>query len=151
MSKNTINYLLENKSKFSREILIDELRKAGYEEKDIIESVNMVYDNVSMQDSRKKPTSFWDFKNKKLYINKVEKIVNFIVGMLLPWLTLCIIAAIEDDLAWLTLFIYIALLIYFKSRRYYIYRGLLINLIILAVIVAIGFSLLLLNISMFRF
>ncbi len=44
MNQQILSYLQENKINYSREILTEQLRKAGYLEKDIQEALTIVYD-----------------------------------------------------------------------------------------------------------
>jgi len=51
MSQNAIKYLEDNKDKYSKEVLIDELRKAKYKEDDINASVKQVYSGISREEA----------------------------------------------------------------------------------------------------
>ncbi|PIP28000.1 MAG: hypothetical protein COX29_03560 [Candidatus Moranbacteria bacterium CG23_combo_of_CG06-09_8_20_14_all_35_22] len=88
MSENAINYLNSNKDKYSKEVLINELIKFGYEKKDIEQSVNFVYggnwQNANNNSSLK--NNFWDFKSKKNYATSSEKWKDFLFGFFAPWL-----------------------------------------------------------------
>lgn len=75
MNQQVINYLKENKDKYPKEVLIKELEKAGYNPKNISEGVGIVFGVA-------KVGGFWDFKSKKVYTNRSEKVKDFLFGFL---------------------------------------------------------------------
>lgn len=91
-------------------------------------------------------TSFWDFRNKKVYINKKEKISDFLVGLLgTPILLLFfffIFGQINlnftflgwDSSIFLTALIYLLILVYTLIERRYAFFGMLTGLIIIIVV-----------------
>lgn len=47
MNQNIITYLNENKEKYSKDALVAEMKKAGYSEGDIAESIAQVFDGAA--------------------------------------------------------------------------------------------------------
>lgn len=122
MNQQIINYLKENKDKYSKEALIKELEKVGYNKKDTNEGIDIVFGGAAVV------SNFWDFKSKKVYAKKSEKIKDFLFGFLG-------IIAINFCVDLLVFFLgaivsiggfvfYIFLLFYFFNRRRYIFYGL---------------------------
>lgn len=136
MNQQVINYLKENKDKYSKEALIKELEKAGYNKKDISEGVGVVFNGTVVA----KADDFWDFKSRKIYIKKFEKIKDFLFGFLgiivinyFLYLSILIIGFIGDIGS---LIFYILILGYFFNRRRYIFYGL-ISVVIVGVILTV--------------
>lgn len=138
MNQKAVKYLQDNKNKYSKEVLLEELRKAGYNEADIIEAEKETYkDNISQTEN--KPTSFFNFKTKKVYFTKKEKALDFLVGLLFfplalnflvdfskPFLPYRMFNYYSPFIKFFFILIYAAGLIYFYKRRKYIFCGLVI-------------------------
>jgi hypothetical protein len=77
MLQEIVKYLSQNKEKFSREILMAELRKAGYSDFDINEGATLVFEQGDRN-------SFWNFKEKKIYLSSSEKWKDFLFGFFVP-------------------------------------------------------------------
>lgn len=69
-----LDYLKQNRDKFPLDILKKKLIEAGYPEREIEEAIKII------QKPKKIPTSFWDFRHKKIYISKKEKFLDFVFG-----------------------------------------------------------------------
>lgn len=150
MKENIKNYLEQNKDKFPKEALINALKKSGYIENDINEVANQVY-KKSNQDikAENKPANFWDFKTKKIYLNKKEKQKDFFFGLALPWV-FAVLQFIFYNLSDFYIFSIVGqilgifnlfLLIYFLIKRRYIFYGMISNLLIIIVFAVIIFLL----------
>lgn len=92
MNKQITKYLKSNKDKYSREQLVEALKKAGHSERDIQKGVEAVYR------PQKEQTGFWDFKTRKYYAEKKEKVLDFIVGVVLFFALTYIIFGIVTNL-----------------------------------------------------
>lgn len=78
-------------------------------------------------------TSFWDFKNKKVYFNKKEKIMDFLSGLIgasvifLLWLLLSKTAIFIKDyngtIGFFFFVICMAILAFIAQRRRYVFLG----------------------------
>lgn len=131
MNQNIIKYLIENKEKYSKEVLVAELDKAGYGEDEIVEAIRFVYNAVSPQEEGGgEPANFWDFKTKKIYTKKFEKIIDFLAGFFVIAIMAWIAMDINDDLVFIPLILYIFSLFYFFKKRRFIFYGLLADLLI---------------------
>lgn len=89
------------------------------------------------------PTSFWDFRNKKVYSNKKDKIIDFVLGSIgIP-----ILFSLSEKTSYFifgqflpnlfgyirlygTFFLWVVLLIYIRRKREYVYWGLMIFVLI---------------------
>jgi len=81
MSQNAINYLKENKNKYSNEVLVEQLRKAGYAEDDINESLSQV---LSGDGHKEKPEAiryggFW----KRFFAFLIDAAIVFFAAKIL--------------------------------------------------------------------
>jgi hypothetical protein len=159
VNQNIIDYLRENKDKFSQEVLRKKLIEAGYPKDQIEEGIRIVYEKLPIPLSppeAPRETSFWDFKSVKIYTNFGEKLLDFLAGFFAPiiigwgisWL-LGISAYFmypSFGFRWiLSLGILIAQIFgifYFWKRRHYFARGLLFCLILLSILIIIGLFLL---------
>jgi len=138
MSQNAIKYLQENKDKYSREELILLLKKNGYKEADIAESIKIVYGGEKKNQATSQSTKFWDFKTKRVYVNKKEKLLDFFFGLISPWILGIILSLVLFGFGNLMMIvIYIGSSIYFFNRRRHIFYGLVANIIIVAVLIVI--------------
>jgi hypothetical protein len=128
MNQNIINYLTQNKNTYSEEVLIGELKKAGYSELDIIESANYIYSgSANSGQAVSRISNFWDFKTAVVYQNNSEKLKDFFFGFLAPYAGI-LVAWIP--LAGLALFAFeFFSIIYLFSRRKFIALGMIGNLI----------------------
>lgn len=133
-----IDYLKQNKDKFSFETLKEKLLKAGYSLAQIEEARKIVYEikeekvRVAPMLKPKEVTSFWDFSHKKVYTSGKEKILDFIIGflstiMLKFLLDICFLnLLLRSEVFYyfiLNLVIYLILIIYFLLKRKYIALG----------------------------
>lgn len=138
MHEQIIRYLNDNKDKYPKESLVNELSKVGYSERSILESVQAVYGRAEVVNGGK--TSFWNFKDKKEYRKASEKAGDVFLGFLFPWVFgWAISMAVHTLLApfgmmffiWLLgVILYIFALVYFYRKRRYIFYGMLLNIII---------------------
>ena len=151
MNENVISYLRENKDKFPRETLIEELKKSGYSEVDINEGVEIVYENKDIP-SPVAITSFWDFKTKKIYGKASEKVADFFLGFFAPWLLNIVFfplrfissnRIVSSVLGFVALIAEIFIIIYLFKKRKFISYGLIANFLLMFVFIA-GFITLLL-------
>ncbi|TSD01829.1 MAG: hypothetical protein Athens071425_295 [Parcubacteria group bacterium Athens0714_25] len=118
MSQNAINYIQNNKDKFSKEVLEKELQKAGYAEDDIRQSFVAVYgSNVAGDKAREIKNNFWDFKNKREYASSREKTGDFFFGFASPFI-LGFIPLVNFIVFPLEIF---AIIYLFNRRRYISY------------------------------
>lgn len=108
-------YLRENKEKFSRETLMEQLRVSGYPEADITEGVSSVYDGVSLRETS--PWNFWDFKTAHTYRSSSEKTLDALFGFFGPLLFFVFLP--------LGFLLDLFFLFYFWKRRRYIAYGVL--------------------------
>lgn len=141
MNQNVIDYLQENKGKFSQEVLISALQKANYSMLDIDEGIQIVYvENVLpvalIPESN--AISFWDFKSKKVYTNASDKWGDFLLGFfgfpLLSFALMSLISysglfALMMSMSSVLLVLYIVFMIYLFNRRRFISYGLMTYLI----------------------
>lgn len=81
MNQNIIIYLRENKEKYPKDVLAAELRKSGYVEGDIAEGVAQVFDGLVAPVAPAIKTSFWNFKDKKVYTSTGQKWADFLFGV----------------------------------------------------------------------
>ena len=78
-----VDYLKQNKDKFSIRVLKKKLLEAKYPEKEIEEAIKIVQRPIKkVPKPEKVSTNFWDFKHKKNYTSKKEKLLDFIAGFL---------------------------------------------------------------------
>lgn len=77
MNQKIINYLKENKDKYSKDALAKELEKASYNLKDIGEGVDIVFGGAVAAGAG----GFGNFKSRKIYTKKSEKIKDFLFGL----------------------------------------------------------------------
>ncbi len=128
---NIEKYLRENKNKYPKEILIDELKKSGYKDEDIRKGIGEVFGNKTGHQEKQSAEagSFWDFSKKKIYQSGSEKFLDFLFGLFAPWI-LGILNLISP-LFGLVLFAgYIFALIYLFHRRRYIFYGLILDMLL---------------------
>jgi hypothetical protein len=88
MNQIIIDYLRNNKEKYSKELLIEQLLKAGHSELDIKESSEFVYDGKEIAEEKSQINetgSFWNFKLKKTYVKPSEKWKDFLFGFFAPF------------------------------------------------------------------
>ena len=139
MDSQIAQYLKENKDKYSKEILLEQLRIAGYQELDIAQGAFSVYGlpNGTPENVQNVPTispsqDFWDFKSKKDYVNPGDKAKDFFFGLLAPYIISFAVMMVPmvNVLAILLLpLAAIFCLVYFFSRRRFIFYGLLTNMV----------------------
>ncbi|MBU3965620.1 hypothetical protein KKG29_02805 [Patescibacteria group bacterium] len=89
------------------------------------------------------PTSFWDFRNKKVYSNKKDKIIDFVLGSMgIPLFYIILFSLFEKALYFIfgqwvpnlfgyielygTIFLWAVLLIYIRRNREYVFWGLIV-------------------------
>jgi len=126
MSQKIIKYLQDNKDKYSKKVLIVELKKIGYKETDINNAVSLVYATK---------TSFWDFKSQKIYTNKTEKTKDFFFG-LVSFILINIASFLISLIIFLEIinvasfFFIIFLIIYLFNKRRFIAYGLMFGFIL---------------------
>ena len=129
MDQVVVDYLEQNKNSYSREVLIEELKKVGHSEINILEATNYVYGNgVNSQVSV--VFNFWDFKTKIVYRNFSQKWKDLLFGFLAPYVLLGISFAIPVlgvILSLPLLVLEIFSLFYLWSRRRMLVFGLLTN------------------------
>lgn len=143
MSKNAVTYLRENKKLYSREVLVQQLRAAGYGETDISDSVTEVFENDNsgvinipkLQAQGK--IGFWDFSKRVNYDeNPSLRLKDFLLGLLAPFSLVILFQILPlAGLAIIPLLVLlgaiIVSIILFNRRRYISY-GLILNLIAFA-------------------
>lgn len=125
MNQNIIAYLSENKEKYSKDVLVAELRKVGYAEGDIIEGVAEVFEGKAPSPASAN-TSFWNFKDKKVYTSAGQKWKDFLFGVFTPLFAQIILMPIGFFLrgasSLLLIMLWIVALVYvFKRRRMMFY------------------------------
>jgi hypothetical protein len=82
-NKYIIDYLKENKDKFSLDVLKKKLIEAGYPEREIEEAMKIFQQPTSkIAKTERVLTNFWDFRHKKIYISRKEKFFDFVTGFL---------------------------------------------------------------------
>ena len=149
MSKEAIAYLEEHKHSHAQETLVTSLEQAGYEPDDITASLKSVYGSDTVLPVPPRPNgssgSFWDFTRVYEYSNRREIIFDYILGVIFPWLCLWLFSLVSFRLGWLSFAAYLFALYYFKHKRRYFYRGLLLHFYLFLLIVAVVVGFLLLN------
>jgi len=81
--KYIIDYLKENKDKFPLEFLKKKLLGAGYPEGEIDEAIKILQQPIQeVLKPERISVSFWDFRHKKTYLSKKEKLLDFVAGFL---------------------------------------------------------------------
>lgn len=75
---NIINYLRENKDKFSQKMLKEKLIKADYPKDQIEEEILPILSELPRE------TNFWDFKSIKISTNFGEKLFRFSGWLVCP-------------------------------------------------------------------
>jgi hypothetical protein len=149
MNKNVINYLSENKGKYSRAELEDALKKAGYDDNEIKEGEASVYKEENKNANNPallKKTDFWNFVVKKDYFDKGEKFKDFAFGFLVSVFFGGLLNYIfrkfisTNIIVWADIIIYILLLIYSYKNRKFIFYGLILTLILSIVLFLSLFS-----------
>ncbi|MDP3899453.1 MAG: hypothetical protein Q8Q23_00020 [bacterium] len=123
MSKKAIEYLKLNKKKYSEAVLVEALKKAGYSSHDILESINEVFGKSSKSGGMQ--TDFWNFRDKKRYMNDTERNIDFFVGLGVPIL----IYLFAPGLFFLILLLQIVGAAILMKRRRRIAIGLLISIV----------------------
>lgn len=140
MNQNIITYLEQNKNKYSKEVLIEELKKAGYLEQDIIEGTSYIYGSGELNQSVSRIINFWDFKAKIEYQSSSQKWKDFLFGFFIPFAGV-LVAWIP--LIGLALFVFeIFSIVYLFNRRKFISFGLMGNFtfgILMAVMIIMTF------------
>jgi len=140
MDQNIVNYLEQNKNTYSKEVLIEELKKAGHTEVNILEAVGYVFEsNPDLQALVPQVFNFWDFKTKIVYQNSSQKRKDFLFGFFVPFLgTLfsVIIPIIGAIFSMLLFVVEVVALFYLWNRRRSIVYGLLINFVFM---ICVGF------------
>lgn len=143
MSQAAIDYLKANKDKYSQDVLTESLRKAGYEAGDITKSIKIVYDvpepakNVG-QEKVGAVKNFWDFRGAYFYKSKSEKVVEYIIGAVFPWVLAMLTGFLNYSLSWIALLTYIIAIFYFRKRRKYLFHGLMLSIYITLIFIVIG-------------
>lgn len=139
MNQNIITYLRENKEKYLKDVLATELRKSGYVEGDIAEGIAQVFGGVAQTLASAK-TSFWNFKDKKVYTKSSEKWADFLFGFFAPipvFMVLVILGVVFNTTRVFGNFVFLFGLgatIYFFNRRRLISYGLLASAVIVPMI-----------------
>lgn len=129
MDQVVVGYLEQNKNLYSREVLIEELKKAGHSEINILEAANYVYGN-GVNSQTPVVFDFWDFKTRAVYRNSSQKLKDFLFGFFAPYILLGFSFAIPVLGAILSLpllVLEIFALFYLWSRRRMVVFGLLTN------------------------
>jgi hypothetical protein len=134
MNQNIITYLSGNKEKYPKEVLVAELRKSGYSEGDITEGVAQVFDGKTSAVASVK-TSFWNFREKKIYTSAGQKWadflfgffgINVILGTIFTFLQLLPYAPEEFIFSVLMLLVEVLIAIHVFSRRRFVFYGVII-------------------------
>jgi hypothetical protein len=120
MNQKIVNYLKENKDKYSKEVLFSELSKVGYSEREILESGNFVYDEKSGR-------NFWDFTSKKYYRDSSEKLKDFLLGFFAPFILGFVGFFIFSFFSFLLFFFEIFFAAYLFNKRRFISYGIIGN------------------------
>jgi hypothetical protein len=143
MNQNILTYLNENKEKYPKEVLAAELRKAGYSEGDITEGVAQVFEGKAPVAVPTK-TSFWNFKDKKVYTSAWQKWADFLFGFFAPILVgyaltpgiFFLLSGSRMPFVGVVFFLAeIAAAIYLFNRRRFIFYGMMGPMIILPLLV----------------
>ena len=153
MNQGIVDYLNENKDKFPKDTLIEQLVKVGHLPEEIQEAAEFVYgektefmiSNNSVYPAE--PTSFWDFKGFKTYTTFAEKRNDFLLGFFAAIVSGFVFRIIPFAGGIISFGLYIFALVFFYKRRKFIFYGLLADIllgilivIILAVIVSLSLS-----------
>jgi hypothetical protein len=145
MSQAAIDYLKANKDKYSREVLAESLRQAGYEAGDISESIKTVYGSPEptkkvSQEKAVAVQSYWDFRGVYIYKSKAEKIVDYIIGVFSPGVLTFFINIIDpySNFLWVSILAYIIAIFYFRKRRRYLFHGLMLSIYIAIALIIAG-------------
>ncbi len=81
MSKEAIQYLRENKDRYEKNVLIKSLRKAGYKESDIQESLREVYGTNQPNKNKQNSAENGNGKNYKNIRTAWQKVKDFLLGL----------------------------------------------------------------------
>ncbi len=131
VNENIISYLRQNKGKYSPEVLKEKLKGAGYPLNQIEEGFRVVYgDGPGVSSPEAPKTSFWDFKNVRVYRSTGEKIIDALFGFFVPILVISFAASFLGyyDIGLSAIPIQVVAAIYFWRKRRYIGYGLLVAL-----------------------
>lgn len=134
MNQNIVVYLQENKDKFNKEILIEQLLKAGYFSEEIQEGIGFVYGDMAQLATQ---LDFWNFKQIKVYNKSSEKWKDFWFGFFAPWILGIVASVIPIVGPILSLIFYITALVYLFNRRRFIFYGMLTELIAIPIVVIV--------------
>jgi hypothetical protein len=137
MNQNIVTYLQDNKDLFSKEVLVDQLKKAGYEEGDIAGGVACVYDAAASSDQTAQQGGFLDFKSIKTYVNSSDKWKDFLFGFFAPFLCGLLLAIVPILGSLVFLAAYVFFLVYFFKRRRFIFYGMLAELVLMPLVVIV--------------
>jgi len=160
-------YLRENKGRHSKEVLVEQMQKAGYSDQVIQAAVTQVFSGVAVpptsqsSDTRatERSQGFFDLRNRKVYDSVGGKVIDFFAGVVAIFLGFFVYTFVNFFLGFLTIFglrlyilsfipsivllvFYVGGILYLWKRRKYIAIGML-SLLLLGIIV-IGFLILLL-------
>ncbi len=137
-NEQVVNYLRENKEKFSKETLSEQLKQSGYPEADIVSGIAAVYDDASPTTAS---AAFWDFKVTRVYRTSGERTGDALFGFFAPMLFFIIpFGPFLADIFFLA---------YFWNRRRYIAYGVLDRWVIGIIVVGIGLMMFLSDASSF--
>lgn len=117
MNQNIVTYLNENKEKYPKDVLVAELRKSGYTEEEITEGVAQVFEGKALAAAN---TSFWNFKDKKVYASAGQKWADFLFGVFVHIFITFISFFFLGHFFYIVLFILLAVCLH-KYRRYMFY------------------------------
>ena len=84
MNQKIVNYLQENKDNFSKEVLVEQLKKSGHSQDDIDEAVKVVYGEiVELERNTQEQLIGKKSSNPKdgYYQNRNKKIMDFFIGI----------------------------------------------------------------------
>jgi hypothetical protein len=139
VTQNIITYLNENKEKYPKEVLITELQKSGYSEGDITEGVAQVFEGKTPTPaSTDASTSFWNFKDKKIYTSARQKWKDFLFGVFAPFFVGLILNIFSlfflgtRFIFGIAVFVlWVVLLIHLFNRRRHMFYGTLLSVVLL--------------------
>jgi|SRR3989339_381540 len=137
MNEDIVRYLQENKDKYADEILWKQLKQAGHNEVDIKTASDFVCGRATETKNGARVGS--SILEKKEYQRRSEKVTDFLIGLLSPWIVSFGLFLVDDDLLfdlfWVVIAVYIVAMIATFRPRHYIFKGLYANLTLIGAIV----------------
>jgi hypothetical protein len=153
MSEQAIKYLKENKGKYSSSDLARALRGAGYAPEDVNASIREVFPGEADTPPlvpKVADQSFWNFWDKKVYMNAWQKWLDFLFGVFAPGFLFLVFGVVFgnfnpyfnfEDMWGFFILAEIALLVYLWNRRRFVRWGIFAQIFLFPVVGILFFTL----------